>query len=428
MKDTTAANQSTSLTEGGLWRIIWLISWPMLLMMLLHFLVGLTDVYVAGLISPDVQAAVGFVSQIFFLVIILGNAVSIGTVSLVARAVGAGDRVGALMKAKQSLLFGLLLSCILTGIILLWHEQIIALAGFPPVIRGIAVTFLRIFAFALVPNYLLIISSAVFRASGEVRKPLLTMSVFTVANIAGDFGLVFGLGPFPEMGYAGIAVATAAAAAVGMAVNLLFFAGDRWRSLYGISWRLSGVLVKSIIRLSWPAAMLQVAWNAGSIVLYNILGRLGAESVTALASITNGLRIEAIIFLPAFAFNMAASVLVGQNLGAGNARRAEEVGWKIATAGMIFVSAMALIVFIGARYWASLLTGDPAVLDETVRYLRINMFSEPFMALSLILSGGLQGAGDTRGTMWVIITAMWAIRLPLAYLLVLVLGGGGVGE
>jgi Na+-driven multidrug efflux pump len=74
-----------------------------------------------------------------------------------------------------------------------------------------------------------------------------------------------------------------------------------------------------------------------------------------------------------------------------------------------------------------MLTDNPQVLRETARYLRFNMLSEPFMALSAILGGGLQGAGDTRGTMWVIILTMWFIRLPLAYLLAIVLHHGAVG-
>jgi Na+-driven multidrug efflux pump len=80
-----------------------------------------------------------------------------------------------------------------------------------------------------------------------------------------------------------------------------------------------------------------------------------------------------------------------------------------------------------AKYLASLIAKEPAVLTETTRYLRINMLSEPFMVLSLVLGGGLQGAGGTRGSMSVIIIGMWLIRLPLAFFLALVLGYGAIG-
>jgi len=399
----------------------------MLLIMMCTFMVGFVDIYVAGLINPEVQAAVGFIGQLYFLLIILANAISIGTVALVARNIGSGDNAKATAHAKQSLIFGFFVAVALTIAAYVFSHQIIAVAGFPPEISAIGETFLRIFAFALGPYYLLIISNAIFRASGEVRKPLVTMFVVGAVTISGDFCLVFGIPPFPKMGYPGIALATAIAATLGMTINLAFFFLNRWRVLYRRPWTISLASIRTIVKLGWPAFLLQIAWNAGSIVLYNILGRLGEGRIVALAALSNGLRIEAIIFLPPFALNMAAAVLVGQNLGAKNPERAEAIGWKIAWAGIMLISVISICIFIWARSFAALLTKDPAVLAETTRYLRIILFSEPFMALSLILGGALQGAGDTRGTMGVVIFSMWLIRLPLAYLLALVLGYGAVG-
>jgi len=427
MGSLSRTDQNTSLTTGPLWGHIWQISWPMLLIMMCTFMVGFADIYVAGLISPEVQAAVGFIGQLYFLLIILANAISIGTVAVISRNIGAGDNAKATANAKQSLIFGFFVAVALTIVAYVFSRQIIAVAGFPPEISAIGETFLRIFAFALGPNYLLIISNAVFRASGEVRKPLVTMFVVGAVTIIGDFCLVFGIPPFPKMGYPGIALATAIAATLGMTINLAFFFLNRWRVLYHRPWTISLASIRTIVKLGWPAFLLQVAWNAGSIVLYNILGRLGEGRIVALAALSNGLRIEAIIFLPPMALNMAAAVLVGQNLGAKNPERAEAIGWKIAWAGVMLISAISICIFIGARSFAALLTKDPVVLAEATRYLRIILFSEPFMALSLILGGALQGAGDTRGTMGVVMISMWLIRLPLAYLLALVLGYGAVG-
>ncbi len=399
----------------------------MVLIMVFNFFVGFADVYVAGFIGPEVQAAVGFVSQFYFLIIIIANAISIGTLALVARAAGAGNTEKSLGTARQSLIFSVLVAAGLTLTVLVFYEEIISLAGFPAGIKEIAEKFLRIFAFALGPNYVLIISSAVFRAAGDVKKPLLTTFLVSVINIIGDFVLVFGLFHAPKLGYTGIALSTAISVTVGMFINLSFFTQGRWRSFYGGPWNISLDIVRKITAIGWPAALLQIAWNAGTIVLYTILGRLGTGSVIATASITNGLRIEAVIYLPAFALNMAASVLIGQNLGAGNTDRAEKVGWKIAQAGVILISFMAVAIFLCADNFASLVTRNRDVLGETSRYLKINMLSEPFMALSSILGGGLQGAGDTIGTMWVITIAMWFIRLPLSYFLAVTLGYGALG-
>jgi MATE family multidrug resistance protein len=419
--------QQEGITSGSLWRNIWQLSWPMLIIMVLNFIVGFTDIYVAGLINPQVQAAVGFISQLYFLVVIVANAVSVGTLALVSRAVGANELQRALHIARQSLIFSLVCAVSLAVSGFLLYRQIIAIAGVPSEIRGIAEDFFKIFVLALAPNYLLIISNAVFNASGEVKKPLMTMSVVTVVNVTAVFCLVFGLGPFPALGYKGIATATAISLMIGMLMNLLFLAFGRWRKLFAKAWKPSTETIQKIIRIGWPAAMLQITWNAGSIVLYNILGRLGDTSITALASISNGLRIEGIIYLPAFALNMAASVLIGQNLGAGAPERAEKAGWKIALSGAFFISTLAFVFFLNARYFASLLARNQGVLEETTRYLRFNMLSEPFMALSAILGGALQGAGDTRGTLKVIGICMWFIRLPLAWFFALVLHYGASG-
>ena len=294
------------------------------------------------MINPEVQAAVGFVSQLYFLLIIIANAISTGSIALVSRAIGAHDFPRAISNAKQSLLFGVLCAFTLTLTGLIWYREIIATAGFPAQIKGIAEHFLRIFAFALGPNYILIISNDIFRASGQVKKPLMTMLIVSTLNVIGDFVFVFGLFSFPEMGYAGIALSTALSVSAGMIINLMFFLKNPWQRIYRPPWSFISPTILKIVKLGWPAALLQIGWNAGSIVLYNILGRLEEKSITALAAITNGLRIEAIIFLPAFALNMAASVLVGQNLGAGNPDRASQTGWRIAILGSALLTLLAV--------------------------------------------------------------------------------------
>jgi multidrug resistance protein, MATE family len=423
----TEQDREINLTSGSTWENIWRMSWPMMLVMLFNFFVGLTDVYVAGFLGPEIQAIVGFVSQLYFFIIIVANAISIGTVAMLSRAVGAGNFEDALTSARQSLLFGVLCSLMLTFGSLFFREQIISLAGFSGNTREIAMVFFVIFAFALAPNYIVILSTAIFRAGGEVRLTLLAMSLVSSINIALNFLLVFGLFSFQGFGYRGIALATASAMSAGMIVCVFLFKKSRWKNIYSGPWHVSTGLVRKIFLLSWPAALVQISWNAGYIALYNILSHLREGNITAMAALTNGLRIEAIIYLPVFALNMAASVLTGQNLGAGVPERAEKIGWKISLSGVAFVSLLVMPIFLWAADISSPVAKDPQVLAETTRYLRITMLSEPFMALSVILGGCLQGAGDTKGVMLVIVSALWVVRLPLAYLLAVVAGYGAPG-
>jgi MATE family multidrug resistance protein len=405
------------LVEGSIWKSIFFMSWPMLLIMLCNFMVGFTDIYVAGLLGYRIQAAVGFIEQLYFLLILLANAISIGSVAIVSRAAGSGDMTEASYASRQSLGFGLIIAALLTAAGLLAPSLIVSAAGFPSEIFRIAVVFLRIFSISLGFNYFLIISNAILRALGMPKKPLVSMGLYAVLNMFLDFALVFGWGPFPCLGYAGIALATTISVIVATALNLFFMTHLGWSSLLPSLFRLNFRQIRRLVSVSWPMALVMIGWNAGTVVLYNILAHLPQDHIQAMAAYANGLRLEAVIFMPAFALNMAASVLVGQNLGAGQARRAAQTGWQIAATGAVGLAGIAAPLFVFAPEVASLLTQNPSVLSGTVTYLHYNLSVTPFMAFSLTLGGGLQGAGDTRGVMMVIIFAMWVIRLPLAYLL-----------
>ena len=345
----------------------------------------------AGLIGPRGAGRRRICPQLYFLVIIVANAISIGTLALVSRAIGAGNVKRAVDIARQSIIFSVIVAVVMMFLFLVFNREIISLAGFPVEIQGIAEIFLKIFTFALGPNYILIIASAVFRASGEVKKPLFAMALVSILNIAGDFILVFGYPPLPGLGYPGSrspALYQLRRERSPASRCLPPGIGSHCTGAAGTShWTRS----RAITQIGWPAALLQMSWNFATIIIYNILSHLEGQNITALAALANGLRIEAVIYLPAFALNMAASVLVGQNLGAGRPGRAEKLAWITAWSGVAIMTTMALIVFIWAEFFASIVAKDSAVVAETVRYLRITMFSEPFLALSLVLGGGLAG-------------------------------------
>ena len=146
MGDRSAA---VDLTTGGTWKNIWFMTWPMLLVMFFNFLVGITDIYVAGFLGPEIQAIVGFVGQLYFFIIIAADAISIGIVVILSRAVGAGKFQDALSVARQSLLFGVACALALTLPGLFLKDQIISLAGFSGNVREVAVDFFVIYVFAL---------------------------------------------------------------------------------------------------------------------------------------------------------------------------------------------------------------------------------------------------------------------------------------
>jgi multidrug resistance protein, MATE family len=395
----------------------WQVAWPMTLIMFFEFIIGLTDVFVAGRVGKDVQAAYGFVIQLYFIFIVVANALTVGTVSVVSRLFTSEDKdqlsTAILTSLSTTATAGIILAMagILFSPILIEHLNI------PVSVKPYTIPLVQIYATGLLFQYLVINSNGILRSCNRIRASLKTMSVVCAVNIALNLVYVF----FTPLGYRGIALATASASLVGSLLNLGYV-----RNLMTGTRTFSIMLVKKVALIGWPMAAVQILWQTGSMVLFLILSELPKNRVEILAALTAGLRIESAIYLPAFAFNMANGVIVGNLLGEKKKEEAYRSGLVTALIGVLVVVVLVLLVVVNARWIAASLSTNPIVIRESIRYIYIAMISEPFMAWGIILGGGLSGAGDTRSVMIRVALSIWLVRLPLAYLFVVVLGFGAV--
>ncbi len=393
----------------------WGVAWPMTLIMLFEFAIAFTDVFIAGRIGKEVQAGYGLVTQIYFIFTILGNAFTAGTVAVVSRLAADKDSHD-YRRALATALAGTLgagLALGLAGILL--SPFIIRLLDVPAEIKPTASPLVVIYAAGLIFHYVLINTNGLLRASGRVRESLATMAVVCLVNIGLNILLSF----HTPLGFRGIALSTALAVALGAALNLA-----RFRASLAGGLRIARDLLKKMVSIGWPVGLLQVLWQLASMALFLILSQLPERRVEILAAFTNGLRIEALVFLPAFAFNMANAVIVGAFLGKKEGDHAYRGGMATAALGVGVVTVLTGLVLLNARAIAALVTPNPIVAEETVRYLYIAFLSEPVMAWGVILSGGLSGAGDTRATMVRIAASVWLVRIPCAWFFGIVLGFG----
>jgi MATE family multidrug resistance protein len=395
----------------------WQVAWPMTLIMSFEFLIGLTDVFVAGRVGKDIQAAYGFVIQLYFIFIVVANALTVGTVSIVSRLFTSKDQ-----EQLTSAIFSSISTTAAAGIILalvgiFFSPALIGLLNIPPQVKPYTIPLVQIYSTGLFFQYLVINSNGILRSCNRIKTSLQTMTVVCTANIALNFFYVF----FTPLGYRGIALATATASFLGCSINLLHIK----RLMTGVR-SFSAALVKKVALIGWPMAAVQILWQTGSMVLFLILSELPNNRVEILAALTAGLRIESAIYLPAFAFNMANGVIVGNLLGEGKKEEAYRSGLVTALIGVLAVVVLVLLVVVNASWIAASLSTNPIVIRESIRYIYIAMISEPFMAWGIILGGGLSAAGDTRSVMIRVAMSIWFVRLPLAYLFVVVLGYGAV--
>jgi putative MATE family efflux protein len=400
------------------YRTIWHLAWPQVLMMLFHFFIGLADVWVAGYINREVQASLGIITQSLFFLLVVATAMANGAVAAISQSIGAG-----LYKRVQRYVgLCLLLAALLGGVFLVlglpFKDLLVSALQVPPTMRPITEYFLTIYLYVLPPYYILIITNAIFRARQEVMFPLYCMILVTATNTVLDIGLGLGWWGMPNLGFKGLAWATFGSITAGALLNLAVL----WRkrllnpsSFAPLRWmkRATPYLVK----VAWPAGLMQIVWQSGYLVLYAITGSLPHGEVVALAGMSIGLRIEALLFLPAMAFSMTASILIGNYLGARQPEEAKRFGFRILGLGMVSICLFSIVIWQFVSPWVNLLTRDAAVALQAVSYLKWNMLAVPFTLTSMILAGAFNGAGATLYNMIIMGAATWLLRLPLAYVL-----------
>ena len=391
----------------------WSVSWPMILIMFFEFIIGLTDIYIAGRIGKEIQATYGYVIMVYYIFIVIANALTTGTVSVISRLFTSGDKA-VLERSVHGAVLATIASGIFFGIAgVAMTPILVRFTPIPQELKQYAIPLGMLYAAGLLFHYIVINTNGILRACKQVRTSLKTMAVVCIMNVVLNFTLVF----HTPLGYRGIALSTALSVAIGCALNL----SHMRRFLVGMK-SASFDSVKAIIKIGWPFGLSQALWQLHSMALFLILGALPKNSIETLAAFSAGLRIESAIFLPAIAFNMANAVIAGNLLGENKKHDAFKAGIITAVMSVIVVTVLTIIVIAGARLIAPALSTNPIVINECVKYLYVSMLSEPFMGFWIVLGGALAGAGDTKGVMLIVASCTWLIRIPLCYLWIAVLG------
>lgn len=394
----------------------WAISWPMAFIMFYEFLIGICDVYVAGKFGKDAQAAYGFAFQLYFIFIIIGIALSVGSVSVISRLFASENKDKFNAAVDTSVVVAGVSGIIFTATGILFSKNLINLLNLPQEVKIMAAPFMAIYALAFLFDYILMNTNGILRACDMVKKSLWIMSIVCVMNIILNFILAFKT----PLGFNGIALATVISLFTGAALSLIFMK----RLVRGF--KFSFPIAKHILKISWPSGLLQAFWQLASLVLFLILSLLPRHNVEIMAALTNGLKIESAIFLPVFAFSMANAVIVGNLLGKKEDNAAFRAGIVTALMGVAGAGIMTLIIMANAGRISLLLSADRMIVSESMKYIYIALLSEPIMAWGVILGGGLNGAGDTMGVMVITSLSVWLVRIPLCYFLSIYLGLGAV--
>lgn len=401
--------------------------WP-LLENLMSVMVGMVDLALAGRLEPDDVAvaatdALGGAGYFHWFMGLIMSSIGVGATAIIARAIGARHRREAHAALGQAILLSLAMGFVVLAMFWLLAPAVARLINVTEAAQPHFIDYLRIVGLGSPFMGLLFVGNACLRGAGDTRTPFLVMVIVNIVNAVLSALFVFGPAPIGGHGVAGIAWGTTIAWGVGGAVVMVVLAmgwgGIRLRL---VRLRPARAMMGRLVRVGMPNLLESSGQWFGNLAVLGFVGMLAFDG--AMGSHMIAIRIESISFLPGLALGTAAATLAGQYLGAGNprqARRAIALCWAVGAGLMTLVG----LLFIAVPEAFVRLISDAAQHQETVPpLLRICGPVQVFFATYLVLSQALRGAGDTRWAMRLTYSSTFLVRLPLAYLIGLHLGGG----
>lgn len=412
-------------TKIPLRRAVFLLAVPMVLELVLESTFAVVDIFFVSKLGPSAVATVGLTESYLFLLYAVAMGLAMAVTAVVARRIGEGKREEAAITAVQAIFVALLVAVLPALVGVFYAQDLLRLMGADAwaIEHGYRYTQWMLGGNAVI--VLLFVINAIFRGAGDAAIAMRVLWLSNGLNILLCPLLIFGFGPVPALGIEGAAIATNIGRGCGVLFQLwmLFHAGKHLRvSLEQLVWR--GAMLWNIVRTSLGGIGQMIVAMTAWIFLMRILAAIGSEAV---AGATIAIRIMMFTMMPAWGMSNAAATLVGQNLGAGHADRAEASVWRIGWYNMAYLIAVSVLFFAFPQSLVAFFSDDPEVVKVGAEWLRILSYSFFVYGWWMVTVQAFNGAGDTITPTKINAVFFWLIQIPLCYLLAIHLGWKELG-
>ncbi|MEQ9285869.1 MAG: MATE family efflux transporter [Cyclobacteriaceae bacterium] len=402
-------------TQIDLKKAIFLLAVPMILELVMESTFAVVDIYFVGQLGSSAVATVGLTETYLFLLYSLAMGLSMAVTAIIARRIGEKQKDAAGISAFQSILLSVLVSLPFTIGGIFFAKDLLAVMGADQwsLDHGYRYTQWMLGGNGII--ILLFVINAVFRGAGDAAIAMRVLWIANGLNIVLDPLLIFGWGPIPAMGIEGAAIATTTGRGIAVAIQLWILAkgGKHIRvTMAQIYWDAKVML--NIVKTSLGGVGQMIVAMTSWIFLMRILADIGSEAV---AGSTIALRVMMFTLMPAWGLSNAAATLVGQNLGAGNADRAEASVWKIGIYNMAFLIGVSFVYFFFNESLIGIFTEDQQVIAIGSEWLRILSYAYFVYGWWMVSVQAFNGSGDTNTPTKINLVFFWMIQIPLAYLL-----------
>jgi putative MATE family efflux protein len=402
-------------TKGPIVPAIVSLAIPMVLEMLMESLFAIVNIFFVSRLGASAAAAIGLTESLLAIVYTVAMGLSIGVMAVIARRIGEGNPEGASIAAFQGIALAVIIAAVLGIVGGIYAHDLLRLMGANDEIIAVGGTFARIMLAGNGVIMLLFMMNAAFRGSADAAIAMRVLWLANGINLVLDPCLIFGLGPFPEMGVTGTAVATTIGR--GVAVLLQLFVLFRGHARIQLAWRhvrLNSDVMLRVLRLSGTGTLQIFISTASWIGLVRVVSSFGNE---ALAGYTIAIRIVLFALLPAWGLANAAATMVGQNLGAKQPERAERAAWIAGHINLAVLGPIGVVFMIAGPWIVDWFGGDGATHGYAVRCLRIVSGGFFFYGYGMVLANSFNGAGDTWTPTFLNFLCFWVLELPLAWVL-----------
>lgn len=411
--------------QGPRLRRLWSLSWPAIIEQILNTMVSYVDTAMVGVLGAVGSAAVSVNGPPIWLIHGVMAGVGVGYSVQVSNAVGAKDPDRVRQVIRQAFLAAVVCGVLACGLYEALGGAIPYWLGAKPEVLPHAANYMRIYCAALPLNSLLIVFGAVLRCMGNTKAPLIFNTATNLLNLVLNFFLIYPTRQWNGMvipgagwGVEGAAIATAISiVCAGVPAAVTAFRQHGYTTSLREGLLPDRAIIRRAVHLGVPSAIERAVVNLGQIAMTALVGH--ALTTAALAANNIATTAEGLCYLPAYGIGYAAIALVGQSVGAGKREDAEAYGSLTGAIGFLLCLVTGTLLFFFAPALASLFNSDAQVVAEAALALRVVAFSEPFFAVSIILTNALRGASDVKFPLMVGLAGMWLVRVPLSCLLVL---------
>ncbi|MBS3817120.1 MAG: MATE family efflux transporter [Candidatus Thermoplasmatota archaeon] len=420
----SAEDQREEILSGPIVKTLLILALPVMVSSAMHTAYNIADTFWLGKLGSAEVGAPTAAWPVIFTFLAIGMGFSTAGVSLISQHTGAGGTEKANEAAGQVFGFILIIG-VATGVIgFLAAPLILKLVGTPPDVFPLATSYLRIVLLSMPFIFVYISFRFLLRGIGDMVTPMLIRGFLVVLNMILDpiliFGIpnIFGSGySIPPLGVTGAAIATAVARTLAAIVGIYLLFNDRVDINLSLKdLKLKFRWIKQIVKIGAPATLARAGSAVGFIFLFALVAIFGEKAVAAYGI---GRRVIHVVTFAIWGFAAASMTMVGQNVGAEQTKRAENIVKKAIIVALVIMFTVSAVLVIFREPVMRFFINDQPVIDEGARYIAIFALTIPFFGVYRIFDSTFRGTGHTVPAMGLSLFRIWGTRILLSATLAL---------